>query len=86
MPHLPDNLVPFYEDGLFWNQTPEQMAAERAYRDAFLRSAREAGSWKTIDYAAIDAAHRERRQVRELFEVLVPSSEYFACQIGRAHV
>ncbi len=77
MPHLPDNLVPFYEDGLFWNQTPEQMDAERAYRDAFLRSAREAGSWKAIDYAAIDAAHRERRQVRELFEVLVPSSEYY---------
>lgn len=79
MPHLPDNLVPFYEDGLFWNQTPEQMAAERAYRDAFLKSAREAGSWNRIDYPAIEAAHSERRQFRNLAEVLVPSSEYFAC-------
>jgi hypothetical protein len=30
MPNLPDNLVPFYEDGLSWNQTAEKMVHERA--------------------------------------------------------
>ena len=44
MPLLPDNLVPFYEDSLLWNQTSEEIEAERAYRDAFLESAREAGT------------------------------------------
>ena len=55
------------------------MAAKRAYRDAFLKSAREAVSWNRIDYPAIDAAHTERRQFRNVAEVLVPSSVYFAC-------
>jgi putative DNA primase/helicase len=77
MPHLPDNLVQFYEDGLRWNHTPEQVEAELAYREAFLRSAQEGGSWKRINYGAIEAAHRERRKVREQAEVLVPSSVYF---------
>ncbi len=77
MPHLPDNLVRFYEDSLLWIQTPEEIAAERAYRDAFLDSAREAGTWIRIDYKAIDAAHAARRNIRETAEVLVPSSEYF---------
>ena len=77
MPHLPDNLVPFYEDSLLWNQTPEEIEAERAYRDAFLDSAREAGTWIRIDYKAIDAAHAARRKIRETAEVLVPSSEYY---------
>ena len=72
MPHLPDNLVRFYEDSLLWNQTPEEIEAERAYRDAFLDSAREAGTWIRIDYKAIDAAHAARRKIREQAEVLVP--------------
>ena len=77
MPHLPDNLVRFYEDSLLWNQTPEEIEAERAYRDAFLDSAREAGTWIRIDYKALDAAHAARRKIREQAEVLVPSSEYY---------
>lgn len=77
MPHLPDNLVPFYEDSLLWNQTPDEIEAERAYREAFLESAREAGTWIRIDYKAIDAAHAARRKIREQAEVLVPSSEYY---------
>lgn len=77
MPNIPDNLVPFYDDGPDWPQTPEQQAAERAYRDSFLLSAREAAHWKSIDKDAIDRAWEERRRVRALAEVLVPSSEYF---------
>ena len=45
--------------------------------EAFLKSAREAGTWTRIDDRAVDVAHAERKQIRELAEVLVPSSEYF---------
>jgi len=77
MVHLPDHLVRFYEDGLLWNRTPEEIAAERAYRQQFLEAARIAGRWKRIDYAAMERAQDERRKVMEAAEVLVPSSEYF---------
>jgi len=56
MTNLPEDLVRFYEDGPTWPQTPEQQQAERAYRDAFLLSAREAAHWKSIDKGAIDRA------------------------------
>jgi putative DNA primase/helicase len=77
MPNLPEHLVRFYQDGPDWPQTPEQQDAERAYRDAFLLSAREAAHWKSIDKGAIDRAWEERRCARLLAEVHVPSSQYF---------
>ena len=40
---VPPNHTRFYADGPDWPQSPEQQAAERAYRDAFLAAAREAG-------------------------------------------
>jgi len=77
MPHLPDHLAQFYEDGILFNQTAEEVAAERAYRKAFLAAAREAGSWKRVNYAAIEHAHRARRWINEKAGVPIPSSEYF---------
>ncbi|HAN99115.1 MAG TPA: hypothetical protein DCQ98_17535 [Planctomycetaceae bacterium] len=70
-----DELVRLYDDGPDWPLTPERQAAERAYRDAFLLSARQAAHWKSIDQGAIDRAWEERRRVRARAEVLVPSSE-----------
>ena len=77
MLNLPEHLVRFYQDGPDWPQTPEQQDAERAYRDTFLLSAREAAHWKSIDKGAIDRAWEERRCARLLAEVHVPSSQYF---------
>ena len=77
MTNLPEDLVRFYQDGPDWPQTPEQQDAERAYRDAFLLSAREAAHWTSIDQGAIDRAWEERRCTRLLAEVYVPSSQYF---------
>ena len=77
MPNLPDSLVRFYDDGPDWPRTPERQDAERAYRDAFLQSVREAARWTTIDHAAINAAWEERRRARKQAEVRVPSAKYF---------
>ena len=54
--NLPDDLVPFYDDGPDWPTTDEREQAERAYRDAFLQSAREAANWTSIDKDAIERA------------------------------
>ncbi|HMO94387.1 MAG TPA: AAA family ATPase [Pirellulaceae bacterium] len=75
--NLPDDLVPFYDDGPDWPTTDERQQAERAYRDAFLLSAREAAHWTSIDKDAIDRAWEERRHVRQQAEVLIPSAIYF---------
>lgn len=77
MPNLPDSLVPFYDDGPDWPTTSERQEAERAYRDAFLHSTKDASSWTKIDYSAINSAWRQRVRVRKQAEVLVPSAEYF---------
>lgn len=73
----PDPLVPFYDDGPDMPTTTERQEAERAYRDAFLKSTHEAAGWKSIDHEAIQRAWRHRRRVRKQAEVLVPSAELF---------
>lgn len=70
----PAGHVRFYEDGPWFPKTPTQQAAEHAYREAFLRAAREAAHWTEIDEAAIERAWDERRRARARAEVLVPSS------------
>jgi len=70
----PAGHVRFYEDGPWFPKTPTQQAAEQAYRDAFLKAAREAAQWTEIDEAAIERAWDERRRARARAEVLVPSS------------
>lgn len=77
MNNLPDHLVRQYEDGPDWPTTDERQNAERAYRDAFLLSAREAAHWTSIDKDAINRAWEERRRARRLAEVLIPSATYF---------
>jgi hypothetical protein len=74
---LPEGHVRFYEDGPWWPQTPEQQAAERAYREAFLAAANEAASWDKTDEAVLLSAWDERRRARHEAEVLIPSSVYF---------
>lgn len=77
MTNLPDEFVRFYDDGPDWPNTDERQQAERAYRDAFLLSAREAAHWTSINKDAIDRAWEERRRVRQQAEVLFPSARLF---------
>jgi hypothetical protein len=60
--HLPSNHVLLYDDV---PKSPEQQAAERADRDAFLTAAREAARWDKIDEHAIQKAWNQRRLARE---------------------
>jgi hypothetical protein len=73
MIHLPAGRVRFYEDGPWWPKTPTQQAAEAAYREAFLKAAREAATWIKVDEVAINQAWEERRAARQRAEELVPS-------------
>ncbi|MEQ8784808.1 MAG: AAA family ATPase [Pirellulaceae bacterium] len=79
MHHVPPNHVEFYNDTADWPQSQEQQAAERAYRDAFLVAAREAGQWERIDHVTLAKAWAERRQVRERAKILYPSAKMFGC-------
>ncbi|MCL6505526.1 MAG: helicase RepA family protein [Bryobacteraceae bacterium] len=63
--------VRFYNDGLDWPATPELLAAERAYRAAFLAGAHEAAEWPFPDIEAIEDARQARRCAREAAEVLI---------------
>jgi len=65
--------VRFYNDGPDWPTTLELLAAERAYRDAFLAGAREAAQWPFPDIEAIEDARQARRRAREAAEVVVGS-------------
>jgi hypothetical protein len=66
-----DELVRFYNDGPDWPTTPERrLAAEQAYRDAFLAGAREAATWPFPDVEAIENARQARQKTREAAEVL----------------
>ncbi len=56
--------VLFYNDGPDWPTTPELLAAERAYRDAFLAGAREAAQWPFPQIEVIDAAWEARRRAK----------------------
>ena len=77
MTSLPPAHVRFYEDGPDWPKTPMQIAAEKAYREAFYTAVREASR---LDYDeledAITAAWNDRRKTREAAEVHVPSYVY----------
>lgn len=77
MRHLPDSLVPWYDDGPDWPRTKERQLAEREYRDAFLNAVCEAAQWSEVDLEAIDRAWADRRRVRAQHEVIVPSAEYY---------
>ncbi len=63
-----------YEDGPGFPKTPEQVAAERAYREAFYTAVREALRLSFEELQdAITAAWNARRQTREQAEVHVPT-------------
>lgn len=75
-----DRLPPhteFYSDGVEWPTTPLLQAAERAYREAFLKSARQAARWQTVDEKAVKAAWDRRKRVCEQAKLWVPSSLLF---------
>ncbi len=60
---MPDDPVRFYDDGPNPPDTPLRVAAERAYREAFLDAANEAIRLDDyFDQAALDQAWEERRQ------------------------
>src|SRR5262245_47151733 len=67
----------FYEDSFEWTTTPQRQSAERAYRRAFVKAAREAAKWAKVDNTVIDKAWKERRKVRETAEIRVPSAILF---------
>lgn len=77
MTNLRNSLVRQYDDGPDWPTTDERQQAERAYRDAFLHSARQAAHWKSIDKEAIARAWEERRRVRRQAEVLISSADCY---------
>jgi hypothetical protein len=64
----PDH-VRHYDDGANPPDTPLRIAAERAYREAFLAATMETTSWHEPDIAAIEAARLARRAVREGAEI-----------------
>ena len=77
MMQVPQGHVRFYEDGPWLSCTPQQQAAEQAYREAFMAAAREAVKWDEVDEAAIEHAWGERRRAREQAEMIVPSADLF---------
>ncbi len=50
-----------YQDGADLPDTPIQQEAERAFREAFLQAAKEAGQWQEPDAKALKRAWDERR-------------------------
>lgn len=66
-----------YNDGPDLPTTPMLLAAERAYREAFLAGAREAARWDYPDTDELDTAWELRRRVRRQAEVVMSSAEYF---------
>jgi hypothetical protein len=71
---LPPIHVREYEDGPEFPKTPEQVAAERAYREAFYTAVRDASRLSFEELQdAITAAWNARRQAREQAEVYVPT-------------
>ncbi len=73
----------FYDDGAYYPglgvDETEAMQAERAFRDAFVETARRiTREWRDLDVDAIEAAWSARQRAFEQARVLIPSTAYFA--------
>jgi hypothetical protein len=66
----------FYNDGPDFPSTPELVAAEKVYRDAYLAGAREAARWQIPDAESIAAAWEDRGQAKERACVPAPHGRF----------
>ncbi len=74
---LPPVHVREYNDEPEQPSTPAQLAAEKAYRQAFYGGVRDASRLPFDEFMeALDAAETERRKTRERYQVIVPSWVY----------
>jgi hypothetical protein len=77
---LPPVHVREYDDSGDFPKTPSQLAAEKAYREAFYNAVCEAARLPYDEFAdALGAAWIERRKTRERNQVVVPSWVYLNC-------
>lgn len=89
----PDELLPFYEDGVLAADHPLWERAERAYRDGFLTGALQASQWVQPDQVELGFAKEQRERVRENYRVerdglyfYVPGHQVWAAYTrGRHH-
>ena len=66
-----------YNDSPGWPHPDCEWEAERAFRDAFVASAREVAEWDFPDVDQIEAAWEARRKVHDNASVLVTSAQLF---------